>query len=97
MPNPNKRTLRRRGATAMEYAVVMTLILMAAILVIQHFGATVDQSLANSAKSTNFFDPGSYSGDTGGSGILIGGTGKTRDKKGEEEEEKEKKSPSSGL
>lgn len=78
----------------MEYAVVMTLILMAAILVIQHFGATVDKSLANSAKSTNFSDAGSYSwGDGGSSGSSgSGGSSKTRDKKGEEEEE-DKKSP----
>ncbi|MCI0637434.1 MAG: hypothetical protein L0Y72_29460 [Gemmataceae bacterium] len=94
MRNPSNRALRRCGATAMEYAVVMTLILMAAILVIQHFGASVDQSFANSAKSTNFSDSGSYSGDTGGgSSGVIGGSGKTRDQKGEEEEDKEKTTP----
>jgi Flp pilus assembly pilin Flp len=44
---------RRRGATAMEYLVALTFILVVLILAVQHLGSITGGLLGNSAKATN--------------------------------------------
>jgi Flp pilus assembly pilin Flp len=51
-PAPRKK--RRRGATALEYCVCASMIVVAAILGIQHVGSVAKGLLGNAATATNF-------------------------------------------
>lgn len=48
----------RRGATALEYLVMITFILVAMILAIQHFGTTVKGIFTSNANATSKTTPG---------------------------------------
>ena len=43
---------RRRGATALEYLVCISTILVVVILVVQHLGSVVNGKFVNNAKAT---------------------------------------------
>ena len=43
----------RRGATALEYLVCLSTIIVVVILTIQHLGSTVSNTFANNAKATS--------------------------------------------
>jgi Flp pilus assembly pilin Flp len=54
MPAPPVKRKRRRGATAMEYLVALSFIVVVLILAVQHIGSITGGLLGNSAKATKF-------------------------------------------
>lgn len=57
-PGPVRKRRRRRGVTAMEYLVMASLVIVVVILAVQHIGNLAGGMFSNSAKQTEFANPG---------------------------------------
>jgi len=53
-PPPEEKASHRPGATAMEYLVAISFILVVLILAVQHLGFFTGGLMGDSAKATNF-------------------------------------------